>query len=176
MNNQTTLKSAITKSPFLFAAWIIVGVLGPPATERSLAASAQAFPPVSVSGTFTVPANSPGGGCAFAVQVSFSGKAGQINLPDNRVIFTSPKLSATLTNLSDPTKSVTLVITGAFHESTDQNGNITTVVTGRNLLTDPVAGFVLAMGTFSFVFDSSGNLIQPLLGTGQLIDVCKLIN
>jgi hypothetical protein len=174
MNNQITLKSTITKSPFLFAAWIIVGVLGPPATERSLAASA--FPPVSVSGTLIVPANSPGGGCAFAVQVSFSGKAGQINLPDNRVIFTSPKLSATLTNLSDTTKSVTLVITGAFHESTDQNGNITTVVTGRNLLNDPVAGFVLAMGTFSFVFDSSGNLIQPLLGTGQLIDVCKLIN
>jgi hypothetical protein len=171
MNNQITLKSTITKSGFLFAACIIVGVLSPPATERSLAASAQAFPPVSISGTQIIT-----GECAFNVQFSFSGKAGQINLPGNRIIFTSPKLSATLTNLSDTTKSVTLSITGSFHQSIDQNGNIITVVTGRNLLVDPVAGFVLAIGTFSYIFDSSGNLIQPLMGTGQLIDVCKLIN
>jgi hypothetical protein len=39
-----------------------------------------------------------------------------------------------------------------------------------------VAGFVLAIGHFSFVFDSNGNLIQPLTGQGQLIDVCGLIN
>ena len=67
-------------------------------------------------------------------------------------------------------------ITGAFHQSTDQNGNVTTVATGRNLLGDPEAGFVLAIGDFSFVFDSNGNLIQPLTGQGQLIDVCSLIN
>jgi hypothetical protein len=107
--------------------------------------------------------------------LSVAGNAGVINLPGGRVIFTSPGTNATLTNLSDPSKTVTLNITGSFHQST-QNGNTVTVVTGRNLLGDPVAGFVLAIGTFSFVFDASGNLVQPLTGFGQLISVCKLIS
>jgi len=131
---------------------------------------------VPVSGSFIV----PGGtflNCDFDLEVSFSGLAGEIDLPGNRFIFTAPRLTATLTNVSDPTKSVTFSITGAFHQSTDQNGNVTTVATGRNLLGDPEAGFVLAIGDFSFVFDSNGNLIQqPLAGQGQLIDVCGLIN
>jgi hypothetical protein len=32
------------------------------------------------------------------------------------------------------------------------------------------------MGTFSIVFDAEGNLIQPLQGSGQLIDVCSLLS
>jgi hypothetical protein len=176
MNQPSKFKSTM-KWPFLFAACLILGVFAPPATELSRAASAQASPPINVSSTQIIPANTIAPGeCAFDVQLSLSGKAGQINLPGNRVIFTSPKLTATLTNLSDTTKSVKLSVTGAFHELIDQNGNTTFVVTGRNLLGDPVAGFVLAIGTFSFVFDSSGNLIQPLMGTGQLIHVCTLIN
>ena len=70
---------------------------------------------------------------------------------------------------------MTLSVTGAFHQST-QDGNVVTVVTGRNLLGDPEAGMVLAIGTFSFVFDANGNLVQPLSGTGRLIDVCPLIS
>jgi hypothetical protein len=50
-----------------------------------------------------------------------------------------------------------------------------TVVTGRNVLFDPEAGFVLAIGTFSFAFDPAGNLVQPLSGRGRTIDICKLI-
>jgi hypothetical protein len=70
---------------------------------------------------------------------------------------------------------VTLNITGAFHKTTEQNGSVVTVVTGRNLLFDPQAGFVLAIGKFSFVFDVAENLIQPLDGQGQLRDVCAMI-
>jgi hypothetical protein len=81
-----------------------------------------------------------------------------------------------VTNLDDPSKAVTLVVPGAFHVSTDQDGGITTVVTGRNLLGDPVAGMVLALGTFSYVIDSGGTLVQPLTGTGKLINVCELID
>jgi hypothetical protein len=51
-----------------------------------------------------------------------------------------------------------------------------TVVTGRNLLGDPEAGFVLAIGNFSFVFDAGGNLIQPLAGKGTLTNICELID
>jgi hypothetical protein len=50
------------------------------------------------------------------------------------------------------------------------------VVTGLNLLGDPDAGFVLAKGNFSFVFDKDGVLIQPLEGEGQLTDVCELLS
>jgi Predicted nucleotide-binding protein containing TIR-like domain len=122
-----------------------------------------------------IPANTPGG-CTFDVMVAFSGKGGEIDLPGNRFVFTSPGLNATVTNQSTA-KYVTLNVTGAFHVSTQTNGNVVTVVTGRNLLVDPIAGFVLAIGTFSYVFDSTGTiLIQPLIGTGQLIDVCKLIS
>lgn len=49
---------------------------------------------------------------------------------------------------------------------------------GRTLFTSPgldEAGFVLAIGNFSFAFDAEGTLIQPLAGKGQLIDVCELL-
>ena len=52
-----------------------------------------------------------------------------------------------------PAKTVTLNITGMFHQSTASNGDTATVVTGRNLQGDPDAGFVLAIGLFSFKFD-----------------------
>ena len=53
---------------------------------------------------------------------------------------------------------------------------MTTILTrGRNLLSDPVAGTVIAIGNFSFVVDAEGNLVQPLEGEGPLIDVCALL-
>ena len=52
------------------------------------------------------------------------------------------------------------------------------VGTGRNPLIgfEPEAGFVLAIGTFNFVFDADFNLIQPVPGNGQLIDICQLLD
>ena len=79
-----------------------------------------------------------------------------------------------MTNL-DTLKQVTLNVTGAFHQTTNENGDVVTVVTGRNFLTDPFAGVVLAIGNFSFAFDAGGNLIQPLAGRGTLTDICGLI-
>jgi hypothetical protein len=128
--------------------------------------------PEDVDETMTIPA---GGVCAFGVEILLSGKARTIDLPGVRFIFTSPGLHATLTNLDDPSKQVTLNITGAFHQTTRQDGSVVTRSTGRSLLFDPQAGFVLAIGNFSFVFDGGGILIQPLEGRGQLIDACALI-
>ncbi len=85
------------------------------------------------------------------------------------------QVATTLTNLDNPENQETLNITGAFHQTTLENGDVVTVATGRNLLGDPEAGFVLAIGDFSFVFDKEGNLIQPLSGEGQLIDICALL-
>src|SRR4051794_36123480 len=101
--------------------------------------TAYAVPPIDVSGsTFDIPANAIAPGeCPFNVRVVLNGKQKSISLPGNRFIVTSPGLRATITNLSNPSKSITLNITGVTHQST-QNGNTVFVVTGRNLQGDPV--------------------------------------
>ena len=144
--------------------------------EPAYAQKSGGTPPTPVSSSIDLPAGAVFGECAFPVRLEQDGKAATITLPGGRFIFTSPGLQATLTNLNDPTKSITLNITGALHQSTDQNGDMVTIATGRNLLGDPDAGFVLAIGSFSFKFDASGNPVQPLAGTGQLIKVCPLIS
>jgi len=115
------------------------------------------------------------GNCDFPVRLVVSGMQKNLTLPGGRFISTSPRLTATLTNL-ETGKQETVVITGAFHQTTLENGDVVTKVTGLNLLGDPEAGFVLAKGNFSFVFDAEGNLVQPLTGEGQLIDVCGLLS
>ena len=147
-------------------------VVVPPANAQKTGG----MPPGSVSVSQDLPAGAIFGECAFPFRLDIDGKGSTITLPGGRFIFTSPKLKATLTNLNDPTKSVTLNITGTTHQSTDQNGDVVSVINGRNLAGDPDAGFVLAIGSFSFKFDANGMLVQPLAGTGQLIKVCPLIS
>jgi hypothetical protein len=116
------------------------------------------------------------GHCSFPIQLELSGKGKVITLPDGRRILTSPGLHVTATNL-DNGEQATFSITGAFHETTNpENDEVTTKVTGRNLLFDPEAGIVLLSGNFSFVFDAEGNLIQAFEGNGQVIDVCELLS
>jgi hypothetical protein len=141
-------------------------------TIEHLSIAAQ-NPPTDNDFTVTIPA---GGACAFGVEISVTGKMKTIMLPGGRSIITSPGLHATLTNLDDPTKTVTLNITGASHVTEEQDGSMVIVFTGRNLNLDPQAGFVLAIGNFSIVFDAAGNLIQPLEGKGRLLDVCAMID
>jgi hypothetical protein len=115
------------------------------------------------------------GNCDFPIRLEYSGKAKTLQLPGERFIFTSPGLTATLTNV-ETGEQETVTITGAFHQTTLENGDVVTEATGRNLLGDPEAGFVVAVGNFSYVFDKKGNLVQPLSGEGQLIDVCDLLS
>jgi hypothetical protein len=115
------------------------------------------------------------GFCDFAILFHITGKTKTIALPGGRTITTSPGAVLTLANL-DTEKQETFGITGAFHQDTLPNGDLVTVGTGRNLLFDPFAGLVLAIGRFSFVFDAQGNLIQPLAGRGRQIDICELLS
>lgn len=115
------------------------------------------------------------GNCDFPIRLEYSGKAKTLQLPGGRFIFTSPGLTATLTNLESGEQE-RIVITGAFHQTTLENGDVVTEATGRNLLGDPKAGFVVAVGNFSYVFDKKGNLVQSLAGEGQLVDVCDLLS
>ena len=116
--------------------------------------------------------------CSFPMQLELSGKGKEITLPDGRRIITSPGLDVTATNLQNG-EQARFSITGTFFETTNpENGDVTTVVTGRNLLFDPDAGIVLLSGKFSFVFDAEGNLIQSFEdtdGKGRVIDVCALL-
>ena len=115
------------------------------------------------------------GHCSFPIQLELSGKGKVITLPDGRRILTSPGVDVTVTNV-DNGEQATFNITGTLHETTNlETGEVTTVVTGRNLLFDPEAGVVLTIGEFTYVFDRKGNLIQAFEGNGQVIDVCALL-
>src|SRR3954451_5118201 len=133
--------------------------------------TAMASPPTPVNSTL----GPLDGLCTFPVQLQQTGKGKEIDLAGGRKIFTSPGLVAVVTTLDQPSHKVTLNIPGTFHESTDAAKTVTTVVTGRNLLFDPFAGFVLAVGHFQFGFKASGELI-PLAGQGQLSDICAMID
>jgi hypothetical protein len=113
--------------------------------------------------------------CAFDVRVIVTGSGKDITRPGDHTLSIFPGEHATVQNLSNG-HSVALNVPGSFHETTMPDGSVVTTATGRNLLFDPLeAGFVLAIGSFTFVQDASGNPIQPLRGTGQLVDVCGLI-
>jgi hypothetical protein len=104
--------------------------------------------------------------CVFPVRFEVSGKMKGSSYR-GRTIFIFPGLTATLTNIDHPENQQTLNVPGRFHDTVLENGDVETVVTGRNFLFDPEAGCVLAIGRFSFVFDEAGPLAQPLLDTGQ---------
>ncbi|CAG1021580.1 hypothetical protein IVG45_13930 [Methylomonas sp. LL1] len=156
----------------------IIGVFALFCASFNLLASPPDNKGKPVDGSFVVdlPANSFIN-CPFDIHIEVIGNTKTTTLPGNRFITNNPNMQAVITNSSNPTKTVSLSITGATHQSTNNNGDKVTVATGRNLMGDPVAGLVLSIGTFSFVFDASGNnLVQPLMGQGQLIDVCQLIS
>src|SRR5262249_41447513 len=154
MNNQ--INNPRSKITYLIATCLILVAFGPPAAEPSRAqGQGRGGPPGDVNQTFTLP-----GICGFDVQGTVTGKQGVINLPGGRLIITAPDQYATFTNLSDPTKTVTLNLTGTFHVSFDQNGNTIEMVTGRNGFSDPSFGIILLVGDFTLVFDSNGNLIS----------------
>ena len=90
---------------------------------------------------------------------------------------TAPGLYATIINLNNPSKQVTLGVTGELRFFDQPDGGFAAIGTGRNLVTDPTYGLTLVIGTFSFAFDGGGNLIQGLtLDAGRTVSVCSLID
>ena len=145
-----------------FVPWFMAGM-----------ACAGGMPPADAGFTFDIPA---GAGCDFPVNWTVTGKASLITLPGDRLIVTAPNQKAVVTNLDDPSKSVTLVVTSAFHVSTDENGDQIILATGRSLLADPIANYmILATGTFSWRFDPVNFSLLDFSGTGKTADVCGMI-
>jgi hypothetical protein len=167
-------KGAFMHPPRLVVTSLVLVVLAS-LVHRSLAAQ-NGTPPNNVTFTVVVSPGDPPASCAFPISISAEGKGKTIELPGGATfIFTSPNLNATVSNL-DTAKQVSLNITGSFHQTTEPDGTVVSVATGRNLLIDPVAGVVLAIGNFSFAFDAAGNLTQPLtMQGGSLINLCALI-
>ena len=136
-------------------------------------AHAGGSPPTDASFTFDIPA---GAGCDFPVNWTLTGKGAVISLPGDRYIVTAPQQTIVVTNLDAPANSVTLVVTSAFHESTDENGDLVIVTTGRSIIGDPIANtMVFAVGTFSFRVDPVNGALLDLSGKGQMSDVCAMI-
>ena len=167
-NRRINSKSKITS---LIAACLVLAALGPPAAVLSRADSGRGGPPGGINQTFTFP-----GICGFDVQLTVTGRSSVINLPSGGLIITAPDVYGTCTNLSDPTKSVTLNFTGTAHVSFDQNGDTIYRLTGRNQAEDPSFGLLLLVGDFTFVYDSNGNLISGPTGNGQITNICDLID
>ena len=136
-----------------------------------LPSAAGAAPPGPAGFDVTVPA---GDFCDFAVHILVAGKAKTIDLGD-RFVVTAPGQTLTATNLATG-KVLTTSITGAFHNTTLADKSVETMATGRNLLGDPIAGLVIAVGDFSFTTAADGQTnIVPLHGEGRLIDVCAAL-
>jgi hypothetical protein len=146
-----------------------------------VAAPAAADPPEPVEFEFTIPANADTGSCDFAVLLEASGNTKTIELPSGGTIVIAPNTKVTATNVTEGSPgfgtSVDYSINGAFmNEPADADGNIVTKATGRNLLTDPIAGVVVTSGNFSFTTAEDGSNVVPLSGKGRIIDVCAALS
>jgi hypothetical protein len=157
---------------FFSAAILLAGisVLGTPLAAQS----PNGVPPSDATTSFVFPAGP--GFCPFPVTFSVQGKFKVIELGD-RLIAIAPAQKGTLTNNTDPSKRVTLNITGSFHVTVLPNGNQVYDVTGRNLLFGgTLKTLTLAIGSFTFALDANFNEISPLQGNGTLTDVCAAIS
>ena len=114
--------------------------------------------------------------CGFNLLVHLSGKVKEIARPGGAFKVSFPGFSTQVTNPATG-KQVSIGSTGSFHITGLANGNTEIVYTGRNTYDDPVEGrFLLLIGQFSEVFDSAFDVVQPLHGNGQIVDVCALLS
>jgi hypothetical protein len=158
---------------------LMVGILSAlvVAAPMVLAQSANGGAPEDASATYPpeLIAQFPGH-CSFPMQLEVSGKTKTIYQGNGGIIITSPGAFVTATNLANG-EQATFNITGSLHKSTLANGNVKTVMTGRNFALDPVAGTFVSMGHFTYVNDPTDttNLV-PVSGEGRTIDVCALLS
>jgi hypothetical protein len=158
---------------------LVVGILSAlvVAAPMALAQSANggAFEEISATYGPEVLAQLPGH-CSFPMQVEISGKSKTIGQGNGDTISIFPNSSVTVTNLANE-EQATFNVTGSNHLSTLENGNVQTVMTGRNFALDPVAGTFVSMGHFIFVNDPTNTTnVVPVSGTGRMIDVCALLS
>ena len=119
------------------------------------------------------------GFCDFPVQVEETGKTKEILLPDESLLLTAPGVRTTVTNLTEPDKQVSLVNTGTLRLRELENGNLSLVGRGHNVLYDPGGGIFLSIGRVELLLTPTDIPdvydITILENQGRLIDVCALL-
>jgi hypothetical protein len=134
----------------------------------ALAAPPEPVDPTPVVGTF----------CDFETSIVVSGKQKAIEKGDGVVILTAPAEHATVTNTATG-ESVTVNITGSFRDQVQENGDIQSVLRGRNLIFGPgIDGILLTIGRATATFTAPTE--QEPFGTvsltsgpqGRLINLC----
>lgn len=138
-------------------------------------AAPNGTPPEAFEGALGEPYTTACESYGIELEGFVSGKAKTITTGAGTTILTSPKTKVTLTNPVN-NKTVSYVVTGSSHISTDADGNTVTEVRGRNILTrqeDP--GLYLVIGNASFVTDSEGNFPEEfsLDGPGRVVNICE---
>ena len=118
------------------------------------------------------------GFCDFPVLVELTGKTKTIELPDGSLLYTSPGLRITLTNLEETDNQVSFGITGTARERELENGAASVVARGRNFLADPGEGMFLFIGRVEFIQTPTDGPFFDLTiqqSRGKVIDVCAAL-
>lgn len=102
-----------------------------------------------------------------------------IPLPGDRLNIASPQLSVTFTNLNDPTRQHTQIITGPIRVRFLENGDATLVFTGINFLEafiPELPYLALVVGNLELTLDIDGNVVAGPTGPARIVDACGLIS
>ena len=108
--------------------------------------------------------------CGFPVLFEVSGKTKARELPNGDRLYQNPTLRVTLTN-KETGKQVTHGSTGTIRATDLEDGDVSLVSTGQNVIFSPSIGIVVLNGRYTFVEDEDENLSQPQ-GDGRIIKAC----
>jgi hypothetical protein len=153
---------------------MVLGTLGLAAIWAPGPVGAQQSPPSPVEATIFFRLGYPNEyrACpAFDVKVDVEGKAGLLTLPNNLVIFTSPALNATVTNLANQ-KQVSLNVTGTQHWEVINGVVVFQMNVGSNL-TIRNQMFGDTVDTLAYVKGLS--TFPPFSSVGTYTDICELL-
>jgi hypothetical protein len=116
--------------------------------------------------------------CSFPISIAVTGKEGFNEVPNNPTftggIATAPGERITVTNLSDPSKMVTVTASGTFHWIELPGGQLQIVASGHNFLfAEPEAG-VSALATTGpiEVLIADGHIARVDLSRARVRDLC----
>jgi hypothetical protein len=134
----------------------------------ALAAPPEPTDPTPIVGNF----------CDFETSIVVSGKEKVIEKGDGLSYYISPGQRATVTN-TETGESVTVNITGSFRDQVQENGDIQSVLRGRNLIFGPgIEGILLTIGRATATFtlpteqEPDGTATITSGPQGRLVNLC----
>lgn len=133
-----------------------------------LSAPASASPPESAAGAFEISY------CGFPVQFRVTGKSKVIEHGD-QLITIGPAQKGTFINTAAG-KSVSLNLSGTFHETVLADGDLVGKATGHNLFAGPgVEGLLYTTGKVSYRVDAASGSLTITEPSAKTVNVCDLL-